>query len=124
MASHSEISKHIVDLIASNPGLAPELTELLDKFRSLEIPEIAVEIDGGVIRNVERFNEAPFRIFIHNHDIEGADQISELTRNDGKMEPAIISRYDFTNVHQKWDGPYWYSLRNPVAFRMELDEAA
>src|SRR3546814_16755074 len=66
------------------------------------------------IQLVERFNDAPFKIYVHEHGVEGTEEKPcELVWNNGRSEPVIMSTYHLHNVFQKWDGPYWYSLRNP-----------
>src|SRR3546814_8785003 len=67
-------------------------------IETLETPVIAVHMDGGLIQDVERLNEAPFTLLVHDHDIEGARDLSNLVWPNGKVEPAVISSYDHTDT--------------------------
>lgn len=88
------------------------------------VPEVAVYMDGGLVQEVRRANEAPFVLHVHDHDVEGTtNAVCELTWPDGSTEDAIISTYT-----EKDDAPiesdaYWNSLREPVVVQDADDHA-
>lgn len=117
MGSLAELSNSVSSLIRAHPALKADLEGLLSQISNLDAPEIGIQIDEGRIQLVERFNDAPFKIYVHEHGVEGAEAPpSELVWNNGKSEPVIMTTYNLLNVFQKWDGPYWYSLRNPTEY--------
>ena len=80
------------------------------------VPEIAIYLDGGLIQEVSRANDAPFLLHIHDEDVEGTiDDVCEVRHGDGNVSEAIISSYDHTDGEINRDQVYWASLRNPVA---------
>jgi hypothetical protein len=122
MGTLAELSNSVSSLIQAHPSMKADLDSLLSQIANLEAPEIGIRVDEGRVQQVERFNEAPFTIYVHEHSVEGAwEKPSELVWNDGRSEPVIMSTYHLHNVFQKWDGPYWYSLRNPTEYRPPHD---
>lgn len=123
MASITDLVGSVTDLIASHPALKSELDLVLAQIQNLEAPEIAIQIDEGRVQNVERLNDAPFRIFVHDHAVDSSEEeSSELMWNNGKAEPVIMTTYDHSNVFIKDEGPYWYSLRLQTAYRPLYDD--
>ena len=115
MTTLADLTDHIKGLIDKHPSKHPyELNDILSMIETLETPVIAVHMDGGLIQDVERLNEAPFSLLVHDHDIDGANELSNLVWPDGKVEPAVISSYDHTDTTRCESEPYWDSLRNPV----------
>jgi hypothetical protein len=115
MSTIAEIEDRIRQLIEKHPSRDPlDLTELLEMVQAVETPVIAVYVDGGLIHDVERLNDAPFSMFVHDHDIEGSADVSEVHLPGGKVEPAVISSYDHTDVTRQESEPFWNSLRKPV----------
>ena len=122
MGTLAELSNSVSSLIQAHPSMKAELDSLLSQIANLESPEIGIQVDEGRIQLVERFNDAPFKIYVHEHGVEDAEEKpSELVWNNGRSEPVIMSTYHLHNVFQKWDGPYWYSLRNPTEYRPPHD---
>lgn len=123
MASIPDLVGSVTDLIASHPALKSELDLVLAQIQNLEAAEIAIQIDEGRVQNVERLNDAPFRIFVHDHTVQGSEEeTSELMWNNGKTEPVIMTTHDHSNVFIKDEGPYWYSLRLQTPYRTLYDE--
>lgn len=115
MTSIAELTDHIKKQIEAHPSKhAYDLNDLLKMVESLEAPVIAIHMDGGLIQDVERLNDAPFSLYVHDHDIDGADELSDVVWPGGKVEPAVISSYDHTDVSIQYDEGYWNSLRSPV----------
>lgn len=114
MTTLTELSDHVRKLIDEHPSKHPyELTDILSMIETLETPVIAVYMNGGLIQDVERMNEAPFSLLVHDHDIECANELCDLVWPGGKVEPAVISSWDHTDTTQQMDERYWDSLRNP-----------
>src|SRR3546814_7690875 len=114
MGTLAELSNSVSSLIQAHPSMKADLDILLSQIANLDVPEIGIQIDEGRIQLVERFNDAPFKIYVHEHGVEGTEEKPcELVWNNGRSEPVIMSTYHLHNVFQKWDGPSWYSLRNP-----------
>src|SRR3546814_6526794 len=92
MTTLAELTDHIKGLIDKYPSKHPyELNDILSMIETLETPVIAVHMDGGLIQDVERLNEAPFTLLVHDHDIEGARDLSNLVWPNGKVEHAVRS---------------------------------
>lgn len=87
------------------------------------VPEIAVYMDGGLIQEVRRANDAPFVLHVHDHDIEGTtNAICELTWPDGSTEDAILSTYGEKDDAPVVSDAYWNSLREPVIVEEAEDD--
>src|SRR3546814_10670867 len=83
MTTLAELTDHIKGLIDKYPSKHPyELNDILSMIETLETPVIAVHMDGGLIQDVERLSEAPFTLLVHDHDIEGARDLSNLVRSE------------------------------------------
>src|SRR3546814_1391781 len=81
-----------------------DLDILVSQIANRDVPEIGIQIDEGRIQLVERFNDAPFKIYVHEHGVEGTEEKPcELVWNNGRSEPVIISTNHLHNVFQKWD---------------------
>lgn len=126
MTTIAELTDHLKKLIAEHPSKHPyDLNDILQMVETLETPVIAAYMEGGLLQEVQRLNDAPFELFVHDHDIDGTTTgLCQLTWNSGEAERAVISSYDLTNVFIKDEGPYWQSLRNPVEIESsDIDNA-
>src|SRR3546814_14856505 len=107
IVTRAELSNSVSSLIQAHPSMKADLDILLSQIANLDVPEIGIQIDEGRIQLVERFNDAPFKIYVHEHGVEGTEEKPcELVWNNGRSEPVIMSTYHLHNVFQKWDGPY------------------
>ena len=111
------------EAIANGDAAAVE-TALVEAERLAAIvPEIGVYMDGGLIQEVSRANDAPFILHVHDHDVEGTgNAICEMTWPGGATEEAVISTYDEKDDGPKVSQEYWNSLRHPVIVGDDEDD--
>src|SRR3546814_1328350 len=94
MGTLAELSNSVSSLIQAHPSMKADLDILLSQIANLDVPEIGIQIDEGRIQLVERFNDAPFKIYVHEHGVEGTEEKPcELVWNNGRSEPVIMSTY-------------------------------
>jgi tRNA pseudouridine-54 N-methylase len=98
-----------------------ELTTLLDVL-GCKAPVLSIMMDGGLIQEVRRLNEAPFQLFVHDHDVEGADECNLITTPEGDEESASVALYDLENCTLLPEGPHWASLRDPIPAQMDDED--
>src|SRR3546814_9244746 len=100
MTTLAELTDHKKGLIEKYWSKYPyELNEILSMIETLETTVIAVHMDGGLIQDVERLNEAPFTLLVHDHDIKSELHHSNLAWPKGKIEHAVIRSYDQTHTN-------------------------
>src|SRR3546814_2841936 len=76
MGTLAELSNSVSSLIQAHPSMKADLDILLSQIANLDVPEIGIQIDEGRLQLVERFNDAPFKIYVHEHRSE--EHTSEL----------------------------------------------
>lgn len=109
------IAAGLQKIMVAHPTIASEIQPFVRDLAALRGPTLAVYMEGGLIQEIRRLNDAPFLLYVHDHDIEGADDnVSAFAWSDGTPDRAIISQYDRDNTNERGEGPYWESLRNPV----------
>src|SRR3546814_16898765 len=74
MGTLAELSNSVSSLIQAHPSMKADLDILLSQIANLDVPEIGIQIDEGRIQLVERFNDAPFKIYVHEHGVEGTEE--------------------------------------------------
>jgi hypothetical protein len=110
---------------AINAGETAKIDELLDAAtqQASVVPEIGILMDGGLIHEVRRANDAPFVLHIHDEDIEGStSELSEVRYGSEGSKPAILSTYDQTSDAITDDPFYWESLRNPIEIEPAFED--
>jgi hypothetical protein len=110
--------------VSDGAALAVLFHRIADRLPAAAVPEISIMLDGNIIHSVKRLNDAPFKIHIHDHDVEGADEWSGIIMPDGFEEDASVSTYDVSNATLEPEGPHWASLRNPVAKTIQINDEA
>lgn len=85
------------------------------------VPEIAVQLQEGMVVEVSRANDAPYVLHVHDHDVTG-DSPSRLVWPDGSTEPVVISTHGPKVDETRTSEIFWDSLRNPVADADCLDD--
>src|SRR3546814_11015476 len=105
MGTLAELSNSVSSLIQAHPSMKADLDILLSQIANLDVPEIGIQIDEGRIQLVERFNDAPFKIYVHEHGVEGTEEKPcELVWNNGRSAPVIMSRSEERRVGKAWVG--------------------
>ena len=79
------------------------------------VPEIAVRLEGGLVQQVSRANDAPFTLHVHDHDVEGTNgEVHEVVAPGGWTERAVVSTYVQTDDNLESSDEFWRSFRDPV----------
>jgi len=85
----------LADLSKTNPAIQAEIEAIqvmVDQMASASVPEIAIYIDGGLVREVVRANEAPFKLYIHDHDVEGTSNTPCMINMIYSASPSVRAR--------------------------------
>jgi len=119
--------------IAIGSSMAERLADLLllgaTALARETVPmDIALQIEGGAMQGVvsDESDPRPFRLFIHDHDLEASDrdenEHATIEFEDGKTSVAQLDvqvRGPFTQTPA--DGPMWTSLRSEADRLLDLD---
>ncbi len=79
------------------------------------VPEIAVYMEGGLAQEISRANDAPYVLYIHDHDVEGTTDSTSLITWPGNLTgEAVLSTHRSDQDRLEDTEAFWESLRNPV----------